>query len=269
MYFSIHARGRMGTVVVKLGGSVITRKREVSTLRGKVLTRLGVELSEGWVRAGKPPLIVIHGAGSYGHPWAEKWDLAKAPPGKRGERGRGAAVTSLQVRFLDNEVLRALTLAGLPAISVPPAITALNNEGTLQKIELEPLFDMSSKGMVPVTFGDVVRDSSWGFSILSGDRIALEIAKATKVDRVIFVTDVPGIMDKGTPPSVIRSLTPQVLSDLKPVSSGPDVTGGILGKATRMIEISKLGVRTGLISGLVPGRLREAVSGSEGYGSWT
>ena len=53
--------------VVKLGGSVITKKDEdKAEVRADVLARLAAEIA--YAQAQKPsPLIVVHGAGPFGH----------------------------------------------------------------------------------------------------------------------------------------------------------------------------------------------------------
>ncbi|MCL4324363.1 MAG: isopentenyl phosphate kinase [Candidatus Thermoplasmatota archaeon] len=258
----------MGVLVVKLGGSILTRKREESSLRKKVLARLAKELAEGWQASGKGGLVVLHGAGSFGHPWARKWHLADPPSPSDRDRVRGAALTSYHVRILHNAVLRALLDAGLPALSFPPLPISGNKEGNLAKFDLAPLTDAIAGGSIPLTFGDVVRDEAWGYSILSGDDIALELAAKTKVDRVIFVSDVDGILSPKAPHTLVPRLTEGLLEELKPTPGVPDVTGGIRGKAETMLAIGRTGTRTVLLNGLSGGRLKSAVAGEEVYGTW-
>ncbi len=259
----------MDPVIVKLGGSVITRKSEESTLRPKVLTRLAQELLSGWSSAGRPPMVVVHGAGSFGHPWAKKWALNAPPPGPRGQRGRGVAVTSYQVRVLHNRVLKALLESGIPALSLPPSSVGTNHEGKLERLDLGPVRDATTHGMVPVTMGDVVPDSAWEFSILSGDTLMLELARALHPGRAIFVSDVDGLLDPTNHRKVMPKITEANVRSLSPTGKVDDVTGGIVGKARCMLEIGHLGVRTGLVNGLREGVLESALGGSERSGSWT
>src|SRR2546428_13981929 len=49
----------------------------------------------------------------------------------------------------------------------------------------------------PVTFGDVVRDLRRGFSICSGDLLMLELARAFRPERALFVADVDGLFPAG------------------------------------------------------------------------
>ena len=84
-------------VIVKLGGSVITRKNEVERARPKILTRLAEEL------AADPtvPLVVLHGAGSFGHPGAKRWGLARPPEPSASRRDRARAPRSCRPRSVD------------------------------------------------------------------------------------------------------------------------------------------------------------------------
>jgi isopentenyl phosphate kinase len=258
---------RPGLSIVKLGGSVVTRKQREERVRPKVLARLARELggTDG-------PVIVVHGAGSFGHPGAVRFGLAQ-PPRKgisHDQRRRGAAIVSAEVRRLHLAVLRELVRSGGRPWSVPPAGLAWNREGRLESIETKPFEESLDAGMTPVSFGDVIPDRVWGHSILSGDTIAVELTRHLAPRRVLFVTDVPGILDPGGGPKakVVADLTEQLVGRLSERTSGPDVTGGIRRKAEAMLEIARLGADAGLISGLTDGALSRALRGEPVFGSW-
>jgi isopentenyl phosphate kinase len=255
-------------VLVKLGGAVITRKREVEKTRPKVLGRLAEELAA----ADACRLGVIHGAGSFGHPGAVRYGLARAPePGTPpGQRARGAAIVATEVRRLHLAVLRALVHAGAAPASVPPATHARNRAGQLVWFDPTPFTTILAHGQTPVSFGDVVPDEEWGSSILSGDTIAVELTRALHPERVVFVSDVPGVLEGPAHgrPRVIAELTPAVVERMRPAPGAADVTGGIRGKAEAMLAIARAGADAGLISGLTDGTLSRALRGEVVYGSW-
>ncbi|MGI0055416.1 MAG: isopentenyl phosphate kinase [Thermoplasmata archaeon] len=254
--------------VVKLGGSVITRKREIEKLRPKVLARLSAELAA--VQSHR--VILLHGAGGFGHPGAVRFGLASPPsPEIRAPaRARGAAIVSAEVRRLHLAVLRSLVAAGARPWSVPMSTHVVHEAGRLEAIDLEPFAAALGSGVLPVSFGDVVHDRAWGSSILSADTIALRLAEALHPDRVLFVSDVPGVYAPGTTGrrNVLRSITEEVYRSLDPKPGAPDVTGGIRGKAGVMLAIARLGVNAGLISGLSDGALSRALNGAMDDGSW-
>lgn len=258
-----------GIVVVKLGGSVLTRKSEEFHLRPKVLQRLAAEIADGY-EAGTRPVVIIHGAGSFAHPTAKAWGLSSPPPG-RADRERGAALTAYGVRRLHLRVLRALLDAGVPARSVPAFPTMVNREGKLSRFAVNPFQEVLLAGGVPVTFGDVVLDPVWGSSILSGDTLAVALARDLPSSRVLFVSDVDGVLvaDAQGMRSVLPLLGKTMPAALLPAPDRPDVTGGIRAKVEAMVAIAAAGSRAGLISGLSHGRLSRAIRGEEVHGTWT
>jgi isopentenyl phosphate kinase len=254
-------------VVVKLGGSVITRKQGEARIRSKVLHRLATELV-----VDGPPRIVLHGAGSFGHPGAARWELASPPSSGSPVHGRarGAAIVASEVRKLHVAVLKALVEAGGTPFSLPAAGLAANRAGKLARLDAMPFRDALPRGVTPVSFGDVVPDELWGFSILSADTIAVELARVLGARRVIFVSDVPGVFEKfdGGRGRIHEELLPAVVSGLTPPPGHRDVTGGIRGKVEAMLAIAEGGADAGLISGLTDGALARAIRGEAVYGSW-
>jgi isopentenyl phosphate kinase len=257
--------------VVKLGGSVLTRKKEERRLRPKVLERLAREVAEG---ADAGPLVLLHGAGSFGHIAAKKYSLARPPapgPGSGG-RARGAVRVAAMVRELHQHVLTRLVDAGVPAWSVPPATLARNREGRLGILEVAPFREALGRGCVPVSFGDVVPDDEWGTSILSADTIAQRLASELPARRVVFVSDVPGVLERppGSPgrPTIVPRLDRAALDRLLPGNAAPDVTGGIRAKVAALLAIADGGVDAGIISGLQHGALSRSLRGEHVYGSW-
>lgn len=256
-------------VLVKLGGSLLTRKREVEKLRPKVLSRLAEEIASV---ARDVPIVLLHGAGSFGHPGAKRFHLADSLKASRGkaERTRGAAIVATEVRRLHLHLLRGLVAAGLSPWSLPATTLSMNREGRLTSFHAAPFGEALARGLLPVTFGDVVPDEAWGFSILSADTIAAALVGPLRPRRVVFASDVPGIWvgpGRGAR-SVAPELTDEVLAALRPAPGAPDVTGGIRAKAEAMRAIARSGVDAVLISGLSDGAVARAIRGEEVYGSW-
>jgi len=255
-------------VIVKLGGSVITRKREVERVRPKVLARLAREVAA--VRDRR--VVLLHGAGSFGHPGAQRFGLARPPAdgAKSAERARGAAIVAAEVRRLHLAVLREFVHAGASPMSVPMATHARNRAGEIVFLDPGPVASALEGGFLPVSFGDVIPDEAWGSSILSADTIAVALTPALRAERVVFVSDVEGILEgpPGRRRSPVREVTSETVRALRPAEGTPDVTGGIRGKATAMLAIAAAGADAGLISGLSDGAVTRAVHGVTEYGSW-
>jgi len=242
--------------LVKLGGSVITDKSRVTTLRPAPLRRLAAEIAKA-----EQETIVVHGAGSFGHVKAAKHRLHEGYL----EDDQLAAVSEVQrdVRQLNLAVVDALRKAGLKPISLPPSAIARLDDGALRHVDLDVFRRYFDLGFTPVTFGDVVLDSRRWFAICSGDLLMLALAQAFRPESAIFVADVDGVYTKDPKRAKSAKLLREVgLSNLGGVDTSEptaDVTGGLAGKLERMIEIARFVPRCILVNGLKKGRLLAAL----------
>lgn len=245
---------------MKLGGSVITDKARARTFRGRVTARLARELS---LRREKT--ILVHGAGSFGHHEAKRHRIAE---GYRSER-QVAALPRLyrDLRSLNLKVLDRLIDAGLLPVSIPPYSVARRTSSGKVTMNLQPFESALKLAMLPVSFGDVIRDDKTVFSILSGDTVVERLADHFRPKLAVFVTDVDGIYDrspKDPEASLILEAHAKTLRRLKlDGSSKTDVTRGMAGKAMEMARIAERGCRVVVVNGNKPGRLKAVLSGKE------
>jgi isopentenyl phosphate kinase len=250
-------------VLLKLGGSVITdRSAEYPKLRTAALGRLAQEIAAVKVEQ----LIVVHGAGSFGHPIVARTGIDK---GVRDLRGRLAwAETQCWQNVLNVEIAATLGRAGLPAVPFQPSAVAVMTDGRLRRLELTVLRGLLRSGMIPVLFGTPAWDEKRSCSILSGDVLAPYLAHRLGFDFVVHATDVDGVFDADPHsdpdaqrfPVVNRKTWPLVRRALRR-SASIDVTGGMLSKAGELVHWAKRGVRGRIIDANTPGRLRDALRG--------
>ena len=245
-------------ILVKLGGSVLTDKRRLRTPRRAAIGRLARELS-----GLRDDLVVVHGAGSYGHVLARRYRL-NGPPSTR--KARGAAIVQRDVRFLDALVVGALLDARLAPTSVPPSVVLGLDDGKVSAFDVTPFAEFLAQGLTPVTFGDVERDRTRGVAVCSGDVLMLELAKALHPARTVFVSDVDGLYTADPRRRREVQLLGKVSAeDLGLVDFGPakgsDVTGGIEGKVRRMLDIATYTQECLIVNGNVKNRVRDALRG--------
>ena len=124
-------------------------------------------------------------------------------------------------------MLQALVDVGLSPFSVPPQAISVNRAGKLSELNLDPFRRALARGGIPVSFGDVVSDEEWDFSILSADTIGVDLVRRLPSRRLIFVSDVEGVLAPAEPGSrqrPIARLTPAALESLRPTDrrSGRD-----------------------------------------------
>jgi len=248
-------------IIVKLGGSVITDKSRIRTFRQETCERLAGELLSA-----KEGLVVVHGAGSFGHIEAKKHELHKGL--KNEEQIEHVAKVQRDVRELNLKVIKTLIDGGIKAVSIPPAGAATFNACAVRSFDSDTFQRIMDLGLTPVSFGDVVPDESMGFSICSGDLIMESLARQFKPSLVVFCADVDGVFDRDPKDDKKARLIPvldsSTLSKLKRTEPRhDDVTGSIYGKLERMLAIARNCEKCMIVNGNVPGRLEKAIRGQK------
>ncbi len=243
-------------LVVKLGGSVITDKTRLKTLRPRVLARLAREVKEA------RPLVVVHGAGSYGHQRAKRYGLSA---GARGAPDEGANFARVHgdVRELHAHVLDAFARARVPAVGISPLACGVLDGGTFTDFNSEPFELALRQGLTPVTFGDAVFDRSRGFGIVSGDVLVARLAESLGARRAVYATAADGIFDKDPVASDARLLKRVTAKELDGVAwshAKGDVTRGMGGKLDAIAALARAGVEVAVVNGNAPGRVAEALA---------
>jgi isopentenyl phosphate kinase len=251
-------------MLVKLGGSVITDKMAYRTLREDTLRRLAGEIAESGER-----VIIVHGAGSFGHVVAAQHQLQN---GYRDETQiAGMARVMEDVRALNLAVISALDAAGVPSVSLPPSAVAELSAGKLARLELQTFRRYLDLGIAPITFGDVALDRERRFGICSGDQLMEALAREFTPERIIFCADVDGVFtsDPAFDPGakLIEVVDRRVLDALPRTQRCADVTGSIFAKIETMIRITSHGGDAVVINGHRPGRLAAALRGEKVIGS--
>jgi len=256
---------RVAMLLVKLGGSVLTDKTRLRTARRAAIRRLASELA-----AVRQSLVVVHGAGSYGHILARRHKLNQG--GVSVTKRIAASRVQQDVKELDGLVVNALLHVGIAAIPIAPSAVLTLNGGTVATADLTPFLEFSSMGFTPVTFGDVVRDRHRGIAVCSGDVMMLELARAFRPERAIFATDVDGLFTadpkRRRGASLLEVAQPEDLDRIEFSSaSRTDVTGSIEGKLRRMFEIASHVGECLIVNGNVKNRVRDALRGRRVVGT--
>lgn len=228
----------MSIIILKIGGSVITEKGSISRARDAEIERISHEIA-AFRKDSDARIILVHGAGSFGHPQAMKYRL------NDGFDAKGAYLTHVSVKQLNSKVIESLNNAGVNALPVHPLSSCVLDNGKLIEFQLEQIKVMLERGIVPVLHGDVVMDRTKGASVLSGDRIIPYIAINLKASMIGAGSDVDGVLDEKE--AIIRKITPFNILDLKKNIKGSvstDVTGGMLGKVSELLELAEKGVES-------------------------
>lgn len=256
-------------ILIKLGGSLITDKQRSFTVRRRALRAIALEVKKAADLG--VTLIIGHGAGSFAHVPAMKYQTHKGlvqPDSKRGIVEVAAAA-----RQLNSIVMEALIEADVLAVSVSPLSMMTARNFGLGKIFTESLEQLLSLGLLPVVYGDQVVDQKRGCTIFSTERvlgyIGLELQKrGHQVAKIIHCGQTDGVYDlAGKTIPVINNKNLHLYQQAIHGSDGVDVTGGMLHKVEESLLLANQGIPGLIIDGVEHGSLLRAVMGEEVVGT--
>jgi isopentenyl phosphate kinase len=223
----------MARVVLKLGGSVVTDKAGDCAIRSDRIAACAGEIA----RRPEVRVIVVHGAGSCGHPQAHRHRLDQGiPPGDVA----GIPETHSAVVRLNAAIVEGLRAHGREAVGVHLLGHCIAAHGRLRDPDWRPVGLLLSLGITPVLHGDVVMDTARGASIVSGDQIVASLARALSPDRVGLATDVPGVLGKDG--AVLERIRRGSAGASARGSGNTDVTGGMRGKLAELLALADEGI---------------------------
>ncbi len=254
--------------VVKLGGGAITEKAgKTPTPKRDVIERLAQEISST-----RLPMILVHGGGSFGHPFAEKYHLVQGFQSP--EQVRGVTETHRSMMLLNKIVTDAFANAGCLALAVSTSTCFVTDKGRITSAFLEPIVSAIKLGCTPILYGDVVFDRKLGFTILSGDQIAAYLARDLGARRLIFALEFDGVYTKDPlrkDAKLIKKLDTDQLVRLEVKASsktkGSDVTGGMRKKLFEAIPVAKAGITICFAGVSHAGNIRSAIKGNSFRGT--
>ena len=240
--------------ILKLGGSVITAKREAKQIIKKdEITRIAKEIRDA--RSLKFfDLVLIHGVGSFGHGLAKKYELWKGI--KRRSQIPAFSKTQMQTITLNNSLLEIFNSVGLPVLAINPTTTIIQKNAKLKLFDIKVIEHFLREHFIPVLYGTVVPDEKLIGSISSGDTMVTYLSKKLKAERAIFATDVDGIYTRDpnqfNKAKLINEITDknygEVIEGTQGSASKIDVGGGMRGKLEEIHDLAP-GVETWIING--------------------
>jgi isopentenyl phosphate kinase len=242
--------------LIKLGGSVITVKDRALTPNIKAIEGLSRVLAKFG-----DSVIIVHGGGSFGHYWSVKYDMHTKP---ELYDSRGISVVHESMVALNQIVVKSMLDAGLAPYGISPI--SFFQDGKENVSKFKELIKFTRRGIVPVTFGDVVHINEGRFSIVSGDSLMTRIATHLRPSRVIFTVNVDGIYEDMKNKKLVKVLNTPT-NDISFMDSSIDVTGGMGRKISEAFEIARLGIDVNIVNGLDADRVFDILMGIEAKGT--
>jgi acetylglutamate kinase len=266
---------RGATMVVKAGGSTLARP----ALRRQLARQLAV------VDALGARLVVVHGGGP-------QTDDVQRLLGEEPQKVDGRRVTSATalralrmatIGELNGEVVAALEAEGARAAGLcvasasmlvaaprPPMVTSrgvveFGAVGDVRSADPSALMALLEAGIVPVV-APPAGDGKGGFLNVNADVAAAELAIALCAEKLVLLTDVPGILrDVKDPNTLVSALSAEELDLL--IASGA-LGGGMAVKATAIQRALAGGVgRVHVVSGTEPEALLRELYTTQGAGT--
>jgi acetylglutamate kinase len=250
--------------VVKVGGAVAGAPPELAALASAVAALPGAR-------------VVVHGGGTEITAWQERLGL----PVVRREGLRVTTPETMQVTamvlsgWVNKRVVAALIGAGELAVGLSGEDGGLlraerkdggrlGEVGEIADVDPRPLRALLDAGMLPVV-SPVSRGPAGAPLNVNADEAAIALAVGLKADRLLLVSDVPGVLVDGAP---LEQVTAEGAADL--LRRGV-VQGGMAVKVKQALEAARAGVEVrigdnALLTGggagtrVVPANAAEAVS---------
>lgn len=259
------------TVVIKYGGAaMLDPELRKSTLEDMVLMKY----------VGMNP-VVVHGGGPEINAMLDRLGIASTfNQGLRVTDDAAMEVVEMVlVGHVNKEIVMLLNRAGADAVGlcgkdgnllfarkmVLDDGSDLGHVGHVTGVHIKVVDVLCRAGMVPV-IAPVATDAEGGTWNINADTVAGEIAAALQAEKLVFLTDTPGLLrDKNDPGSLIHQVRSSEVARLKREGI---IAGGMIPKMDACLKALDYGVRkTHIIDGRVPHSLLLEIFTSEGLGT--
>lgn len=245
-------------VVVKIGGSTLgahdTSLRDIAEAR----------------RRGEA-IVIVHGGGATVSGWLQRAGLEARFV--RGLRVTDAAalevVVAVLAGLLNKQLVAQLSSLGAPAIGLSGADSMLLQArrydeelgyvGTIVRVNPYAIEELLRLGYLPV-IAPVAIEAEGGGQLLNtnADTAAGEIAAALKASRLVFLTDVEGVLDDN------KSLLPRLSAEeARSLIELGVAGGGMIPKLEAALRAAAAGCATSIIDGTQAGALRRVLAGDD------
>ena len=263
--------------IQKFSGKIIVIKYGGSAMQNQLLKNKVIEDILFLSYIGLKP-VLVHGGGPMINSWLEKLSI-------RAQFNQGMRVTdSLTMQVVEmvlvgqvNQELvalinkkkgKAIGLSGKDAQLI--TATSLfdqpdNFVGKISHINIEIINFLVKQGYIPV-IASVAADIEGQSYNINADTIAGAIAAELRAEKLILLTDIPGILtDINDPHTLIKSLDSSQVHDLKKQKI---ISGGMIPKVDCCVQAIKYGVKSAhIINGKIEHALLLEILTNDGIGS--
>ncbi|MGC8537641.1 MAG: isopentenyl phosphate kinase [Candidatus Micrarchaeia archaeon] len=241
-------------IILKIGGSAFSDKRTGKSFVNVVARNVAKELPRS------EKVFIVQGAGFIGHSIASKYGLSKLNSNQN-----HWALLRYSVEQVTNQIAKILIDNGFsPFVMSAPQLFSIKGGKVLVK-GLDIVKAYMDKGFIPMIHSDAPLDDKYGISVLSGDDMVAMLANRLNADKLVFGTDVNGLIDSSG--NVIGCISKKSINSISIIKTEGtvDVSGGMRRKLEQ-IASTRSGTAVYIINLRRPGELKKALSG-EGAGT--
>lgn len=268
------------TFVLKLGGEVIQDQEHLFQIASDIalLNKVGIRI------------MIVHGGGPQANELSERLGIKPVfVAGRRVTDEAQLEVTKMVFAgTINTEILVALRRAGASAVGLSGVDANLvfatrrpvkkvkdpesgqesevdfGHVGDIQSVNVALLRILLDHEYVPV-LSSLGADEDGHIFNINADTVAAELAVGLAADKLLVMTNVPGVMRSMETKELIQSLT---TVEARAMMTTGAVTKGMLPKLTAAVRAVELGVRQAtILSGLVPHSLLEETFTDRGSGT--
>ncbi len=245
--------------VVKLGGSTLgahdTSLRDIATAR----------------KHGRA-IVVVHGGGAAVSEWLARSGIE--PKFERGLRVTDAATLEVVVAVLagvvNKQLVAQLAALGAPAIGLSGAdgmilqarrySDELGFVGRIERVNPFPIEELVRLGHLPVVAPIALEITASGAQLLNtnADTAAGEIAAALGAEKLVFLTDVAGVLD--TSKRLLKNINS---AEVRALLASGVAAGGMVPKLEAAVSAAAAGCATSIVDGTVVGALSAVLRGAD------
>jgi acetylglutamate kinase len=262
------------TVVVKYGGSTLTDDDDVDTVLRDIVFMESVGINP----------VIVHGGGPAITRRLQELNIeTKRVNGLRvTDEATMKVVEEVLFGQVNAEVVAAIDKLGGRAVGIsakearvmhvckhmpssPDGPVDIGFVGDVERIDPGPLLELANQGVIPVV-APIGRGESGESYNVNADTAAGEIAAALRAEKLVFLTDVKGIMsDPADAGSLLSTLHVGQVDEL---IEAEVISGGMIPKVGACVKSVKAGVRkTHIIDGRIPHSMLLEFFTNEGIGT--
>jgi isopentenyl phosphate kinase len=252
--------------IAKIGGSLITNKNGYCSPRLDKIQEFATLIKSNWDKL-EGNLVIVLGGGSYGNAVPLRYGISNSQAGWE----KINLLKMTEKMFEWNTVVTSIFRnEGVPCYPFQTSSYCTSSNGTLDTFYLEPIKMCLDLGILPILSGDLTFDKGKTFVIYSSDNVPEMFVEKFKVERVVMLTDVPGIYTLQDTKRIVRKVNKENFAqilDAAGSSSKQDITGGMNNKLRSMIRVAKKNTTSVICDGTNPQNLLEALFSSNPPGT--